>query len=146
MGRSWMWQCGACCGHGSGELPASGLRCQPAGNSVRVVACPQGSSTWLAGSGEWLGWEGGILTCCVPVIWACRLGDFDPPASLPWASLNASVIGSPEHAATARQLAAEGTVLLKNEGVRLQRLCCEPVDQGEEERTCMPRHNTPCTA
>lgn len=46
---------------------------------------------------------------------ACRrMGHFDPPERLPWASLNASAIGAAEHAATARQIAAEGTVLLKN--------------------------------
>jgi len=48
-----------------------------------------------------------------------RHGHLDPPDSLPWHSLaTGAVVGSPPHVATAREIAAKGTVLLKNEGVR----------------------------
>ncbi|KAL4443344.1 hypothetical protein ABPG75_011081 [Micractinium tetrahymenae] len=45
-----------------------------------------------------------------------RQGHFDPPESLPWAGLNTSVIGRPQHAATGRELTVKGSVLLKNAG------------------------------
>lgn len=53
----------------------------------------------------------------------CRQGHFDPPESLPWAGLDTSVIGSPPHVATAREIAVKGCVLLKNEGVSLWTCC-----------------------
>lgn len=88
-----------------------------------------------------------------------RLGHLDPPARLPWAGLNESVIGSREHAATARKLAQQSLVLLKNEQVgggegaalrwacragcrvagvpaRLQRPCC----QAELHVQCLHTH------
>ncbi|MCB9854037.1 MAG: glycoside hydrolase family 3 C-terminal domain-containing protein, partial [Phycisphaerales bacterium] len=43
-----------------------------------------------------------------------RLGEFDPPASHPYANTNPSSIASPEHIALARRAAAESIVLLKN--------------------------------
>jgi len=43
-----------------------------------------------------------------------RLGLFDPPARVPFTSIPASVVESPEHRALARQAAVESIVLLKN--------------------------------
>lgn len=46
-----------------------------------------------------------------------RLGHFDPANAQPFNSLPATVIGSATHVATARKLAGEGIVLLKNQQV-----------------------------
>lgn len=43
-----------------------------------------------------------------------KLGMFDPPERVPYASIPMSVVGSPAHRALARQAAAESVVLLKN--------------------------------
>jgi beta-glucosidase len=45
-----------------------------------------------------------------------RLGMFDPPARVPWASIPYEKNDSPEHHALARAAARESIVLLKNEG------------------------------
>jgi len=45
-----------------------------------------------------------------------RLGMFDPPARVPWASIPYDKNDSPEHHALARAAARESIVLLKNEG------------------------------
>lgn len=44
-----------------------------------------------------------------------RLGEFDPPASLPTANISTDVIGSPAHLQLARDAAMKGAVLLKNQ-------------------------------
>lgn len=46
-----------------------------------------------------------------------RQGHFNTLADMPFAELDNSAIGTEAHLATARELAAKGTVLLKNEGV-----------------------------
>jgi beta-glucosidase len=45
-----------------------------------------------------------------------RLGLFDPPNQMPYASIPYNEVGSPEHAALALKAARESMVLLKNEG------------------------------
>jgi len=47
----------------------------------------------------------------------CRQGHFNVVRDLAFPELNDTHIGHPSHKATARELAAKGTVLLKNEGV-----------------------------
>jgi beta-glucosidase len=49
------------------------------------------------------------------------LGLFDPPNQVPFSLIPASIIGSPEHVALARQLARESIVLLKNSKVERRR-------------------------
>lgn len=44
-----------------------------------------------------------------------RLGMFDPPAQVPWASIPFAVVNSPENAALALRAARESMVLLKND-------------------------------
>ena len=46
-----------------------------------------------------------------------RLGLFDPPAMVPYASIPDSALNSPEHGALALKLARESMVLLKNNGL-----------------------------
>lgn len=43
------------------------------------------------------------------------LGEFDPPASVPWNSLSADILEGPAHQALAREAARQSLVLLKNE-------------------------------
>jgi len=43
-----------------------------------------------------------------------KLGMFDPPERVPYASISTQIVDSPEHRALARQAAAESIVLLKN--------------------------------
>lgn len=45
-----------------------------------------------------------------------KLGMFDPPEMVPYASIPMSVVGSPEHRALAQEAAAKSVVLLKNRG------------------------------
>ncbi|PSC72215.1 putative beta-D-xylosidase 7 [Micractinium conductrix] len=45
-----------------------------------------------------------------------RLGHFDPANRQPWSHLKPTEMGSPEHRQTARQILAQGIVLLKNTG------------------------------
>ncbi len=51
------------------------------------------------------------------IISRIRLGMFDPPERVPYASIPASVVSCDEHVALARQSARESVVLLKNNGV-----------------------------
>ncbi|MBB5518426.1 beta-glucosidase H [Amphiplicatus metriothermophilus] len=46
-----------------------------------------------------------------------RLGMFDDPADVPWASIPYSVVASPEHLALSEEAARKSLVLLKNNGV-----------------------------
>jgi beta-glucosidase len=46
-----------------------------------------------------------------------RLGEFDPPQAVPYRSIPASALDSPEHAALALRAARESMVLLKNDGL-----------------------------
>jgi hypothetical protein len=48
-----------------------------------------------------------------------RLGVFDPPEDSPFAHINMSVVGSPEHMELAAEAARQGIVLLKNQGMAL---------------------------
>ena len=63
------------------------------------------------------------LIACHCVSCCRRQGHFNPPDQLPWGDLRMdSVQGRPEHLGTARELAAKGTVLLKNADVSCTRL------------------------
>ena len=44
-----------------------------------------------------------------------RLGDFDPPAMVPYSQIPLSVVDSPQHRELARNVARQSIVLLKNE-------------------------------
>ena len=46
-----------------------------------------------------------------------RLGDFDPDEMVPWTKIPESVVASKEHKQLALQIAREGIVLLKNDGI-----------------------------
>ena len=46
-----------------------------------------------------------------------RLGDFDPDDMVPWTKIPESVVASKEHKQLALQIAREGIVLLKNDGI-----------------------------
>ena len=46
-----------------------------------------------------------------------KLGDFDPDEMVPWTKIPESVVASKEHKQLALQMAREGIVLLKNDGV-----------------------------
>src|SRR5690606_17190990 len=46
-----------------------------------------------------------------------RLGMFDPPAQVPWASISYAVNQAPAHDALARRAARQSLVLLKNAGI-----------------------------
>jgi beta-glucosidase len=46
-----------------------------------------------------------------------RLGMFDPPSMVPWSTLGADQIDTPEHRALALRVAQESIVLLKNDGL-----------------------------
>ena len=48
-----------------------------------------------------------------------RLGEFDPPAALPWAALRPSDIGGPRQRALSLKAAQESMVLLQNQGALL---------------------------
>ena len=46
-----------------------------------------------------------------------ELGDFDPDSLVAWTKIPSSVIASEEHKELALQMAREGTILLKNNGI-----------------------------
>lgn len=90
----------------------------------------------LADLGRWRGFRGRLCSsasllsactlqytdrlacCCFPSPTTCRQGQLNVLDELPFADLDKDTLGRPEHIATAKEIAAKGTVLLKNANVR----------------------------
>lgn len=65
--------------------------------------------------------QGVAQPACCP--WR-RQGQLDPAEEMPWKELDVEKVqGRPEHQATAREIAAKGTVLLKNADVSARHCC-----------------------
>jgi beta-glucosidase len=66
-----------------------------------------------------------------------RLGEFDPDSSVPYSSIDTSVVNSPEHAALAAEVAKKTPVLLKNNLVKNSDKSILPLNMSELKKIAL---------